>query len=165
MTRAEYVRHFWPVALETGLYYGINPVAIIAHALKEAGPNNANAARRHNYFGFLKSASPRRFHEYPDDRAGYAAYAQRLVKAFPAVVAASGSADGFARAVAYHKSPDYLHESAAGRAAYAQSLASIYRGVAADVARLRLPSGMLTDRDTPAPLPARPVKLTLPSIV
>lgn len=162
MTRPDYVRKYWHVALETGLRFGINPVAILAHALKESGVNNANAVRRNNFFGFLKSASPRRFHEYPTVAAGYEAYARRMVTAYPAAVRASGNSADFARTIAYHKNPTYVHESAAQKAQYAQTLASIYRGVAADVARLKLPTGLVADQE---PLTPRPVSLTSRSTV
>ena len=137
MTRQQFVAKFWPLATATGAQFGIAPVAIIAHALKEAGASNARAAARHNYFGFLKAG---KHLVYKSDEAGFAAYARRLSTRFPAIVAASTDAAGFASAVAF--SP-YLNESIDRKAAYSKSLASIYRAVAADAKRLGLGQDLL----------------------
>lgn len=139
MTRAEYVKKYWYLALSIGERWGLSPVAIIAHALKESF-TNPNAPIRHNYFGFLKSSSPRKFWVYPSDEAGYTHYAKRLTEAFPAVVEAGHvGAEAFAKAVAFHSSPTYVHESLPKKQEYARTLASIYKSVAADAKRLGLP--------------------------
>ena len=135
MTRSDYVRKFWPLAVSVGTRWGIDPVAMIAHALKESGAGNTRAEARHNYFGFLKAG---KHLVYPTAEAGYTAYARRLATAFEAAALASGSAEGFARAVAYSSKPTYVNEPAAKKAVYARTLAAIYKSVAADVARLRL---------------------------
>lgn len=132
MSRQKFVSKFWPLAVATGAEFGMSPVAIIAHALKEAGADNPRAARRHNYFGFLKAG---KHLVYSSDEAGFTAYARRLSTGFPAIVAASGDAAGFASAVAFSS---YVHDSIDKKTAYAKTLRSIYGSVAADVKRLGL---------------------------
>lgn len=132
MTRPQFVAKFWPLATATGAQFGIAPVAIIAHALKEAGANNRRAAARHNYFGFMKAG---KHLAYQTDEAGFTAYARRLSTRFPAAAAASTDAAGFASAVAFS---NYLNEPIDRKTAYSKSLASIYRSVARDVQQLGL---------------------------
>ncbi|MDO7873668.1 glucosaminidase domain-containing protein [Hymenobacter sp. ASUV-10] len=132
MTRPQFVTKFWPLAAAVGEQFGLSPVAIIAHALKEAGANNARAAARHNYFGFLKDGKHMVF---TSDEAGFTAYARRMSTKFAAATAKSTDAGAFSLAVAFSS---YLRGSQAVKHAYADSLAKIHRAVAGDVARLRL---------------------------
>ncbi len=135
MTRQTYVRKFWPLAHALGVEYGISPVAMIAHALKESGAGNEHAIKRHNYFGFLRGG---KFLVYPDDLTGWTAYARRLAAGFPAAVAVSENAAEFARAVAYSANPTYVDEAPDKKALYSKTLTAIHRAVAQDVARLNL---------------------------
>jgi hypothetical protein len=135
MTRQQFVRKFWPLAHALGSEYDISPVGMIAHALKESGAGNERAAARHNYFGFLRGG---KFLVFPDDVAGWTAYAKRMVAAFPAVVAVSEHAGDFARAVAYSKNPTYVDEAPPKKVVYEKTLRAIHRAVAQDVARMHL---------------------------
>lgn len=132
MTRADFVRKHWALAVMVGTAWGLAPAAILAHALKESGANNPRAAARHNYFGFLKAG---KHLVYPSDNAGFTAYARRMATGFEAAARASSSPQAFAQAVAFSK---YVNESEAKKKQYAATLASIYRSVEADIKKYQL---------------------------
>ncbi|GAA4366763.1 hypothetical protein GCM10023185_38150 [Hymenobacter saemangeumensis] len=137
LSRRQFVAKHWALAVEVGTPFGLSPVAMLAHALKESGAGNVRAAARHNYFGFLKGG---KHLVYASDRAGFTAYARRLAKTWPAAVRLSHDGDAFAARIAFSANPSYVNESPAARQVYADRLAKIYRAVAADVAHLGLDS-------------------------
>ncbi len=149
MNRSQFVQKFWPLASQLGAEFSLSPVAMISHALKEAGANNPNAAARHNYFGFLLS-NPRRFVKYADDETGWRAYASRLAMAWPQAVQVSDDGPAFATAIAFAKNPTYVHDGPTQKAQYQRTLSSIYRSVQQDVARLGLrPAQVIAGPDSP----------------
>lgn len=139
MEKKQFVTQFYPLAVEAGKKYNLNPTVILAQAAHESGWGSSFLARvKHNFFGITAGGHPNEywngekqpsqknpklvFRVYKTDQDSFMDFARLISMNYKTAASVSSDSTQYAKAIAY--SPYISEQNGDNRPLYQKAVIS-----------------------------------------